>query len=77
MKICLWGAENECQLAAERLTATPGLVVLSVCGPYADHGASVLVRVFIEARLGPPPVHVAGSAEPRPPSQHKRAVSGQ
>ena len=75
MKIRLWGAENECQLAAQRLTATPGLVVLSVSGPYADHGASV--RVFIEARLDPPPVHVAGSVEPRPRSQHKRAVSGQ
>jgi hypothetical protein len=74
VKTRLWGTENERQLAAERLTATLGLIALPVCRPYADHGASVLVRVFIEARPGPPPVHVAGSAEPRPRSQHKRAV---
>lgn len=73
MKIRLWGTEDECALAAERLIATPGLVVLSVSGPYADRGASVLVRVFIEARLDPPPVHVASTSEPRPRSQHQRA----
>jgi hypothetical protein len=54
VKIRLWGTEGECRLAAQRLMATPGLVVLSVSEPYADHGASVLVRVFIEARLDPP-----------------------
>lgn len=55
MKIRLWGTADECRAAAGRLTLTPGLVVLSVSEPYADHGASVLVRVFIEARLDPPP----------------------
>lgn len=77
MKVRLWRAENECQLTAERLTATPRLVVLSVCGQYADRGALVLVRVFSEAWLSRPSVHVAGSAESRPRSQHKRAVSRQ
>lgn len=54
MKIRLWGIEAECRAAVERLMVTPGLVVLSVSGPYADRGASVMVRVFIEARLDPP-----------------------
>lgn len=68
MKIRLWGTEDECREAAERLMRTPGLVVLSVSEPYADRGASVLVRVFLEARLDPPPqtVHVTATAEPRP-----------
>jgi hypothetical protein len=55
VKIRLWGTEDECRAAAERLMRTPGLVVLSVSEPYADRGASVLVRVFVEARLDPPP----------------------
>jgi hypothetical protein len=55
VKIRLWGTEDECRLAAERIMATPGLVVLSVSEPYADRGASVLVRVFLEARLDPEP----------------------
>lgn len=73
MKIRLWATEEECRAAAERLMATPGLVVVPVSEPYPDHGASVLVRVFIEARLDPPPVHLASVAEPRPHSQHRRA----
>ena len=45
MKIRLWGTAEECRAAAERLMRCPGLVVLSVDGPRADRGASVLVRV--------------------------------
>jgi hypothetical protein len=55
VKIRLWGTSEECAAAAERLMRCPGLVVLSVSEPYADRGASVLVRVFVEARLDPPP----------------------
>lgn len=51
MKIRLWGTGEECRLAAERLMRTPGLLVLSVSEPRPDQGASVLVRVYIEARL--------------------------
>jgi hypothetical protein len=66
MKIRLWGTSEECTAAAERLMRTPGLNVLSVSEPYADRGASVLVRVFVEARLDPPPPvrQVTDTAEP-------------
>ena len=64
MKIRLWGTEGECRLAAERLMHTPGLVVLSVSEPRADRGASALVRVYLEARLGPPPTAGPGGGRP-------------
>ena len=66
MKIRLWGTEDECREAAERLMRTPGLAVLSISDPYADRGASVLVRVFIEARLDPSPAvqHVTATTGP-------------
>lgn len=64
MKIRLWGTEAECTLAADRLMATPGLVVLSVSEPYADRGASLLVRVFLDARLDPPPTAERVTAQP-------------
>jgi hypothetical protein len=69
MKIRLWATEEECRLAVERLMATPGLVVLSVSEPYADRGASVLVRVSLEARLDPPPdiQHVTATTGPARP----------
>jgi hypothetical protein len=58
--------------------ATPGLVVLSVSEPYADHGASILVRVFVEARLDPPPetVHVTATAGPRPHGRRRALPPG-
>ena len=64
MKIRLWGAEQECRLAAERLMRTPGLLVLSVSEPRPDRGASVLVRVYIDARLAaqPPDATVPNSS---------------
>jgi len=55
MKIRLWGLEEECRAAAERLMRTPGLIVVSVSEPRADRGTSRLVRVYVEARLDPPP----------------------
>jgi len=76
MKIRLWGTPEECAAAAGRLMHCPGLVVLSVSEPYADHGASVLVRVFLEARLDPPPAaeHVTVTAEPRSRGRRHRAL---
>ena len=78
MKIRLWGTEDECREAAERLMHTPGLVVLSVSEPYPDRGASVLVRVFVEARLDPPPAvqHVTAAAEPSRRSRRRALPPG-
>jgi hypothetical protein len=62
MKIRLHGTADECREVAERLA---GIVeVLAVSGPYADHGASVLVRVYVEARIAPA-VHVTSTSEAR------------
>ena len=76
MKIRLWGTEDECREAAGRLMHCPGLVVLSVSEPYADRGASVLVRVFVEARLDPPPPvqHVTATTGPARGSRRRRAL---
>jgi hypothetical protein len=65
MKIRLWGTEEECRLAAEAVMRAPGLQVVSVSEPREDRGASVLVRVYIEARLDsdPQPVHVEALGE--------------
>jgi len=54
VKIRLHGTEDECREVAERLAGV--VEVLAVSAPYPDRGASVLVRVYIEARL-PPPGH--------------------
>ncbi len=51
MKIRLWGTEDECREAAELLGEI--LTVLSVSDPRPDRGHSVLVRVYVEATLGP------------------------
>jgi hypothetical protein len=72
VKIRLWGPEAECRAAAEALARAPGLAVVSVSGPYADRGASVLVRFYIEARLGPPPP--AGAAGPPPVRSRRRTL---
>jgi hypothetical protein len=68
MKIRLWGTEDECKRMAQLLIDAPGFEVVSVSEPYADRGASVLVRVFVETRLDAPAVRVtstAGSARGR------------
>lgn len=62
MKIRLHGTADECREAAERMA---GIVVIpAVSEPYPDRGASVLVRVYVEARIAPP-VHAASTAETR------------
>jgi hypothetical protein len=60
MKIRLHGTEDECREVAERLAAIVN--VLAVSAPYRDRGASVLVRVYVEARTASP-VHVVDAAE--------------
>ena len=63
MKIRLHGTADECHEVAERLAGI--IEVLAISDPYPDRGASVLVRVYVEARLAPP-VHVTSTAETRP-----------
>ncbi len=53
MKIRLHGTEEDCRQAAELLGEV--LTMLSVSDPYPDRGRSSLVRVYIEATLGPHP----------------------
>jgi hypothetical protein len=63
MKIRLHGTEDEVREVAERLA---GIVeVLAVSEPYPDRGASVLVRVYVEARIAAP-VHVTSTTRQRP-----------
>jgi hypothetical protein len=64
MKIRLWGTEDECKRMAQLLIDAPGFEVVSVSDPYADRGASVLVRVFLEARLDAPTVRVTSTTGP-------------
>jgi hypothetical protein len=63
VKIRLWGTADECRQMAQLLIDAPGFEVVSVSEPRVDRGASVLVRVYIEARLTPP-VHVTCTTEP-------------
>jgi hypothetical protein len=73
MKIRLWGTEDECQRMAQLLIDAPGFEVVSVSEPYADRGASVLERVFLEARLDPPPdiQHVTPTTGPARPRRRR------
>jgi hypothetical protein len=68
MRIRLWGTEGECRLAAERLMHTPGLLVLSASAPRADRGNSVLVRVYMEARL------TSGPDQPKAAPPARKAI---
>jgi hypothetical protein len=52
VKIRLHGTEDECREMTGRLARVAGIV--SVSQPYADRGASLLVRVYVEARLNGP-----------------------
>jgi hypothetical protein len=73
VKIRLHGTEEECREVAGRLA---GIVeVLAVSAPYPDRGASVLVRVYVEARIAPP-VHVASTAETRPRGRRRALPPG-
>ena len=73
MKIRLHGTEDECREVAERLA---GIVeVLAISAPYPDRGASVLVRVYVEARIAPP-AHVASTTETRPRTRRRALPPG-
>jgi hypothetical protein len=65
VKIRLWGTEEEWRRMAQLLIDAPGFDVVSVSEPRADRGASVLVRVYVEARIAPP-VHIASTTETHP-----------
>ena len=73
MKIRLHGTADECREVAERLAAI--VEVLAVSAPYPDRGASVLVRICVEARIAPP-VHVDSTAGPRPRGRRRALPPG-
>jgi hypothetical protein len=73
VKIRLHGTAEECREVAERLA---GIVeVLAVSVPYPDCGTSVLVRVYVEARMAPP-VHVTSTTGPRPRGRRRALPPG-
>jgi hypothetical protein len=73
VKIRLHGTADECREVAERLA---GIVeVLAVSAPYPDRGASVLVRVYVEARIAPP-VQVDSTTEARPRGRRRALPPG-
>jgi hypothetical protein len=73
VKIRLHGTEEECREVAERLG---GIVdVQAISAPYPDRGASVLVRVYVEARIAPP-VHAGSTTEPRPRGRRRALPPG-
>jgi hypothetical protein len=51
VKIRLEGTRQECEQAAPRLAEL--FDVVSVSDPYPNRGRSLLVRVYVEVRLGP------------------------
>ena len=51
MKLRLHGTVAEVAEATRRLAGV--FEVVAVSPPYPDHGASVLVRVYVEVRLDP------------------------
>jgi hypothetical protein len=73
VKIRLHGTEDECREVAERLADI--IDVLAVSAPYPDRGASVLVRVYVEARIAPP-VHVDSTTGPRPRGRRRALPPG-
>lgn len=73
MKIRLHSTADECREVAERLAAV--VEVLAISEPYPDRGASVLVRVYVEARIAPP-VHVTSTTEPRPRGRRRALPPG-
>jgi hypothetical protein len=75
MKIRLWGTADECRQMAQLLIDAPGFDVVSVSEPYADRGASVLVRVFVEARLNAPPVAQHITATTRPAQRRRKGIT--
>jgi hypothetical protein len=74
MKIRLWGTEDECAMAVERLMLTPGFRVVSVSGARRDRGASELVRVYVEVRFLPLPHGQQGTRTARAEAVRPRAL---
>jgi hypothetical protein len=77
VKVRLWGTPAEVDQATRRLVEV--LDVVAVSGPYPDRGPSVLVRVYLEVRLDPPPSTPSGrprAGRPGAPggSCHERAT---
>ena len=66
MKIRLHGTADECREVAERLAGV--VEVLAVSAPYPDRGASVLVRVYVEARQRPRAPHWVAPKFQQPPA---------
>jgi hypothetical protein len=62
VKIRLEGLEEECRAVAAQLCSV--LDVVSVSDPYANRGASRLVRVYVEVRLDPAAGTATCAAEP-------------
>jgi hypothetical protein len=73
VKIRLHGTEEECREVAERLAGIAE--VLAISASYLDRGASVLVRVYVEARIVPP-VHAGSTTEPRPRGRRRALPPG-
>jgi hypothetical protein len=73
VKIRLRGTADECREVAKRLAGV--VEVLAVSDPYPDRGASVLVRVYVEARI-PEPVHVTSTTETRPRTRRRALPPG-
>jgi hypothetical protein len=62
VKIRLEGLKEECQAVTARLCEV--LDVVSVSDPYANRGASRLVRVYVEVRLNPAVPDATCTADP-------------
>lgn len=73
MKIRLHGTEEECREVAERLAGV--VEVLAISAPYPDRGASVLVRVYVEARIAAP-VRAGSTTEPRQRGRRRAFLPG-
>ena len=73
MKIRLHGTEEECREVAGRLAAI--VEVLATSASYPDRGASVLVRVYVEARIAPP-AHVASTTGTGPRGRRQALPPG-
>jgi Protein of unknown function (DUF3970) len=72
VKIRLEGTQEECQQATPRLAEL--FDVISVSDAYPNRGASRLVRVYVEVRLGDQrQAHPSGAAE-RPRATIQRAA---
>jgi hypothetical protein len=70
VKLRLWGTPAEVDQATRRLVET--FDVVAVSGPYPDRGPSVLVRVYLEVRLDPPPPTATSGPSPDRPAWRPR-----